>query len=108
MVDACLRAPGLTYAVLWGISANTRRWWDLAAGYELGYEPQDDAEDYARVIRAVTREHDPDDPEHAYVGGSFTQPALPPPAPATAPTPPPMRGPGRIGKVLQFPDRGDR
>ena len=115
VVDACLRAPHLTYAVLWGISANTRRWWDLAAGYELGYEPQDDAEDYAQVIRAVTREHDPDDPEHAYVGGSFTQPELPPPlGPAPTPQQPPTvstvstKGPSRIGKVLQFPDRGGR
>ena len=32
LVDACLRAPDLGYAVVYGISANTRGWWDLAAG----------------------------------------------------------------------------
>ena len=30
-------------AALYGISANTRAWWDLEPGRALGYEPQDDA-----------------------------------------------------------------
>ncbi len=90
MVDACLRAPDLTYAVLWGISANTRRWWDLAPGQALGYQPQDDAEAYAATIEPAEPADgggpddpaDPDDsadPDFAYLGGSFTQPPLPQP-----------------------------
>src|SRR3954470_4925010 len=29
LVDAALKAPSPGFAVVWGISANTRRWWDL-------------------------------------------------------------------------------
>jgi uronate dehydrogenase len=35
-------------------SANTRRFWDLAAGTELGYPPVDDAEAFAAEIRPET------------------------------------------------------
>ena len=43
LVDACLRSSALDYALIWGISANSERWWSLAAGERLGYYPQDDA-----------------------------------------------------------------
>ncbi|MEZ5117214.1 MAG: NAD(P)-dependent oxidoreductase [Candidatus Nanopelagicales bacterium] len=71
LVDACLRAPDLTYAVVYGISANTRRWWDLDPGRALGYDPQDDAEAYAAEILASTPEQTPDDDEYRFLGGSF-------------------------------------
>jgi uronate dehydrogenase len=67
LVDACLRAPELTYALVWGISANTRRTWSLDEARALGYDPQDDAEAWA--------DHLPDDvayPSDAFVGGGFT------------------------------------
>ena len=35
--------------------ANTRAWWDLEPGRALGYEPQDDAEDFADRIAAAPR-----------------------------------------------------
>ena len=44
MVEAALTAPSPGYAVLYGISANTRAWWDLEPGLRLGYDPHDDAE----------------------------------------------------------------
>jgi uronate dehydrogenase len=50
LVDACLRSPDLSYALVWGISANTRRTWSLEAGYALGYFPVDDAERYAESL----------------------------------------------------------
>ncbi|HSY16422.1 MAG TPA: hypothetical protein VK816_10565 [Jatrophihabitantaceae bacterium] len=31
LVDASLRSEALEFAVVWGVSANTRRWWSLAA-----------------------------------------------------------------------------
>ena len=44
------------YAVLYGISANTRRWWDLEPGRRLGYDPVDDAEEFAdRRLRPARR-----------------------------------------------------
>ena len=57
LVDACLRAENLSYALLWGVSANTRRtWWSLDEAYALGYRPRDDAEAFAgaRSPRART------------------------------------------------------
>jgi uronate dehydrogenase len=69
LVHACLAAPELGYAVVYGTSANTRGWWDLRPGRALGYEPVDDAEAYAADVLAASGEPDPADPEHAYLGG---------------------------------------
>jgi uronate dehydrogenase len=77
LVDACLRAPDLSFSVVYGISANTRGWWDLEPGRQLGYHPQDDAEAYADDVLATSPDPLPDDPEHAFLGGGFTQTALP-------------------------------
>ena len=74
MTQACLTAPGLRFAVLWGISANTRAWWDLGPGRELGYFPEDDAEDWAEEVLAAP-ETEADVEEAAVVGGSFAGPA---------------------------------
>ena len=70
MVHACLTAPDPGFAVLYGISANTRAWWDLTPGRALGYEPEDDAETFAATIEA-TPESDVDRTEAEHVGGSF-------------------------------------
>lgn len=67
MVEAALTAPAPGYAVLYGVSDNTRGWWDLAPGRALGYEPLDDAEEYAAVVPARAE----DDVEAAHVGGPF-------------------------------------
>jgi len=68
MVQAALTAPAPGYAVLYGISANTRAWWDLEPGRRLGYEPRDDAEEYSDRL-----EPGPDDEAEAeHVGGPFT------------------------------------
>jgi uronate dehydrogenase len=70
MVQAGLTAPDPGFAVLYGISANTRAWWDLEPGRALGYEPRDDAEAYAEEILAEP-ESDDDRFEASYVGGPF-------------------------------------
>lgn len=67
MVEAALTAPAPGFAVLYGISANTRAWWDLAPGRALGYDPQDDAEAWADRVPARPQ----DEAEAAYVGGPF-------------------------------------
>ncbi len=71
LVDACLRAPELDYAIVWGISANTRRAWSLDAGHALGYHPLDDAEQYAAWLEDVEPH-----PSDVYVGGGFTSPGF--------------------------------
>lgn len=65
LVDACLRSPELGYALVWGISNNTRRMWSLDAGRALGYEPRDDAEQYAGEVARG------DHPSDAFLGGGF-------------------------------------
>ena len=67
MVLAALTTPEPGFAALYGISANTDAWWDLAPGRALGYEPQDDAADFADTIT----DRDEDAFEGSYVGGPF-------------------------------------
>lgn len=47
LVLAALTAISPGFVIAWGVSANTRRWWSLDAAHALGYQPQDDAEQYA-------------------------------------------------------------
>ena len=67
MAEAALTAPAPGYAVVYGISANTRAWWDLEPGRRLGYEPQDDAETYAGEVQPA----EGDEEAAAHVGGPF-------------------------------------
>ena len=58
---------------MYGISANTRAWWDLDVGPSaIGYRPEDDAEAWAAEIEAVAATHD-DELDARYVGGEFTR-----------------------------------
>ena len=70
MYDAALTAPSPGFAVVYGVSANTRGWWDLAPGRALGYDPQDDAEQYAATIEAEP-ESEADRAQNEFVGGPF-------------------------------------
>ena len=72
LVDACLRAPDLGYAVVYGISANTRGWWDLEPARALGYEPHDNAEDFATEVLDAHEPVAADDPDEMFAGGRWT------------------------------------
>ena len=77
MVEAALTAPAPGFAVLYGISNNSRAWWDLEPGRRLGYEPLDDAEEFADRVPA--RAEDADEAAHVggpYAGEEFYGPAL--------------------------------
>ena len=50
LFEACLTASDVGYAVVYGVSANDRGWWDLGPARALGYEPRDNAEDYAAEV----------------------------------------------------------
>ena len=76
MVDAALTAPAPGFAILYGISANTRAWWDLEPGRRLGYEPADDAEEFAGDVPPA----DTDAADAAHVGGPFAGPQFERPA----------------------------
>jgi uronate dehydrogenase len=58
------------FSIVYGVSANTRGWWDITSARALGYEPQDDAEAFAGAVA--------DDPSERFdtQGGQFTAPAF--------------------------------
>ena len=72
LVDSCLRAPDLGFATVYGISRNTRAWWDLDSARALGYAPGDDAEDWATEIES-TPPSDDDALDARFVGGDFAR-----------------------------------
>lgn len=88
MVQACLTSTalgsGLTgrHTVLYGISANSRGWWDLRPGHAIGYHPEDDAETFADQVPIGAE----DDDQVGVVGGPFAGPAYDRPAFGAAPT----------------------
>jgi uronate dehydrogenase len=65
LVQVSLTATG--WRLVWGVSANTRRWWSAAGGRAIGYLPRDDAESWA----AAVGEPDLTKPEHRLVGGTM-------------------------------------
>jgi uronate dehydrogenase len=73
LVHACLTAPGLHYEIVYGVSANTRRWFDLEPARKLGYEPQDDAEVFADELIAKFGSPAPDSPDETTPGGNWTR-----------------------------------
>ncbi|GAA2345219.1 NAD(P)-dependent oxidoreductase [Dactylosporangium salmoneum] len=70
LVEACLRVEPAGFRILWGISANTRRWCSLSEAEAIGYHPQDDAERYAAQALAGG-DADPAAPRNHLVGGGF-------------------------------------
>lgn len=79
MFAAAISTPAPGFAPLYGISANTRAWWDLEPGRLLGYHPQDDAEAFADEIEARP-ETDADRADAAHVGGPYATTAYERPA----------------------------
>jgi uronate dehydrogenase len=71
LLEACLTTRSTGYQQVWGVSRNTRRWWSLAEGEQIGYHPVDDAEVFAGTLIAEFGEPDLTDPQHRTVGGVF-------------------------------------
>lgn len=76
---ACLSAPGVGFRIVYGCSGNTRRFYDLAGAFELGYRPADDAEVYATELARTAPDRDADPTANAqrYQGGAYTEPGPP-------------------------------
>jgi uronate dehydrogenase len=71
LFHAALTAEDVQHTVVYGSSDNTRLWWDLSSARSLGYDPQDDSEQYAEMLVAEQGELDPENPDHAHIGGHF-------------------------------------
>ena len=70
LVDDCLAAPDLSFAVVYGVSDNRRRWWDNARS-AIAFWPQDDAEVHAGRIMPSGEIPAADKPGLAFHGGPF-------------------------------------
>lgn len=68
LVLAALSTPKPGFRVVWGVSANTRRWWSLAGGSAIGYHPVDNAEDHADGLGEAQG------PAATRVGGAWATP----------------------------------
>jgi NADP-dependent aldehyde dehydrogenase len=62
LVKASLSSSRPGFQLVWGVSANTRRWWSRAGGDAIGFRPEDDAEAFAELFPGPS-------PEREYVGG---------------------------------------
>ena len=78
LLDAALRGPVTGHIVAYGVSANSRGWWDLSTARALGYVPADDAEVFADRFadefpaRTPRRAAVAPPPAPERVGGPFT------------------------------------
>ncbi len=73
LVTACLKAPYLGYAIIYGMSANGQSWWDNSAVDYVGYRPQDSAETFRDKIGGLSTPKDHDNPEVIYQAGFFAK-----------------------------------
>jgi hypothetical protein len=76
LVEASLATPAPGFRIVWGVSANSRRWWSLQEGRAIGYEPEDDAEDHVEAILASDPEPDATAAGAELLGGSYTRPGF--------------------------------
>ena len=69
LIMRCIEAPDIGYMAVWGVSNNTRSYWDQTGSERLGYRPVQNAEDYAGEI---LKQENPLDPiAQQFQGGAF-------------------------------------
>jgi len=71
LVVASLTAPVVGCSIVYGVSDNTRTWWDNTSARHLGFRPRDSSEPYRAAIEATQGAPDPKDPASFLQGGSF-------------------------------------
>jgi uronate dehydrogenase len=69
LVSIGIDHPDIRFEIVYGVSGNTRSWYDNSNATRLGYEPQDNAEDFSREILAKEKPGDP--LVETYQGGLF-------------------------------------
>ena len=69
LVSIGIDHAGIRFEIVYGVSGNTRSWYDNSNAVRLGYRPQDNAEDFARDILAKEKPGDP--LVETYQGGLF-------------------------------------
>ncbi len=80
LVTIGIEHPKIRFEIVYGVSGNTRSWYDNSNAYRLGYRPQDDSETFAKEILGRREAEHP--VGRRYQGGAFTHvEAVPNPAP---------------------------
>jgi uronate dehydrogenase len=69
LVTIGIEHPAIRFEIVYGISGNTRAWYDNANAFRLGYRPQDDSESFATEVLAREKPGDP--VAERYQGGVF-------------------------------------
>lgn len=70
LVSIGIEHPDIRFEIVYGISKNTRAWYDNSNAFRLGYKPQDNSEAYA--VEVLAREKPGGDPiAETYQGGVF-------------------------------------
>jgi len=65
----CINVPDVGYMAVWGVSNNTRSYWDNTGAEKLGFNPKQNSEDFAAE---VLKQPNPLDPiAQQYQGGGF-------------------------------------
>ena len=79
LVSIGIEHPEIRFEVVYGISGNTRSWYDNSNAVRLGYRPHDDSESFAQEVLAKEKPGDPR--AELYQGGTFVHmEAVPNPA----------------------------
>ena len=69
LVSIGIDRPGIKFEIVYGVSGNTRSWYDNSNAFRLGYRPQDNAEVFSKEILEKEK---PGDPRvETYQGGIF-------------------------------------
>jgi len=69
LVTIGIEHPDIRFEIVYGVSGNTRSWYDNSNAARLGYKPLDNAESYASAVMA--REKPASGPAEEYQGGVF-------------------------------------
>lgn len=73
LFEAAISCPALDFIVAWGVSANSRAWFDMGEATRMGYIPQDNAEDFRDELVNVTQGISTDDVGR-FLGGARARP----------------------------------
>jgi uronate dehydrogenase len=73
LVRCALFAPNVGHTIVFGMSDNSRKWWDNRKAAHLGYKPSYNAEVERPRVEAEGPPLDPADPAAIYQGGAFVR-----------------------------------
>lgn len=71
LISIGLEHPELHFAVMYGVSASSRLWYRDEVAQRFGYEPQDNADEWAERVLADSPPLDPDSISDQHQGGDF-------------------------------------